>query len=90
MKLTCATVRAHPAVQTHLSPRRLTAIVSKVVVSRDAQLIALVAVVVFVAADPDAVDEASHGPVVHDVLPGVARVDHSSADAAFDQQLLLV
>lgn len=61
---------------------------AKVVVPRNAQLIALVAVVVVVTADSDAVHEASHRPVVQDGLPLVARVDHTSVDAAFDQQLV--
>lgn len=87
--LTCFAARTHPAVQAHLGPRGLAAVVAKVVVPRDAQLVALVAVVVVVAAHPDAVDEASHGPVVLDGLPGVAGVHRTRASAAFDQRLLL-
>lgn len=87
--LTCAAARPHPAVQAHLGPGGLAAVVAKVVVARDAHLVALVAVVVVVAAHPDAVDEASHGPVVLDGLPGVAGVEHTRVSAAFDQQLLL-
>lgn len=87
--LTCAAAWTHPAVQAHLGPGGLAAVVAEVVVSRYAHLVALDAVVVLVAAHPDAVDEASHGPVVLDGLPGVAGVDRTRVSAAFDQQLLL-
>lgn len=89
-QLTCPAVFAHPAVQAHLSPRGLAAIVAEVVVTGNAQLVALAAVVVLVAAHSDAVGEAGHGAVVQDGLPGVAGVDHAGVDAAFNQQLLLV
>ena len=62
----------------------------EVVVARDAQLVALVAVVVVVAPHPDAVGEASHGPGVRDGLPGVTGVHHAGVRAAFDQQLLVL
>lgn len=62
---------------------------AEVVVPRNAQLVALVAVVVLVAAHPNSIDEASHWAVVLDGLPGVAGVDHTGVDAALDQQLLL-
>lgn len=88
-QLTCPAVRAHPAIKAHLGPRRLAAIVAKVVVTRNTQLIALVAVVVLVTSHSDAIDEASHRPVVPDGLPGVGGVDRTSVNAAFNQQLLL-
>lgn len=80
----------HPALQTDPGPRRITAIVSKVVIPRIAQFIALVPVVVLIAAHLDAVGEASHRPVVDEGLPRIARVDHAGADVALDQQQLLV
>lgn len=89
MSLTHAAVRTHPAVQAHLGPGGLALVVAEVVVTRHAELVALVPVVVLVAAHPDAIDQASHGPVVRDGLPGVAGVDHPGVSAAFDQQLLL-
>lgn len=88
-RLTCPAVWAHPALQAHLGPRRLAAVMAKVVVPRDTQLVALVTVVVLITPHSDAIDEASHRPVVHDGLPGVAGVDHTGADVAFNQQLLL-
>ena len=88
--LTCTAVWAHPAVQAHLGARGLAAVVSEVVVARDAQLVALVAVVVLVAPHTDAVGEVGHRPVVQDVLPVVAGVDHARVNAAFDQQLLFI
>lgn len=62
---------------------------AKVVVTRNTQLIALVAVVVLVTPHPNTIDEASHRPVVQDGLPVVTGVDHAGVNAAFDQQLLL-
>lgn len=89
-QLTCHAVWTHPSIQTHLGPRRLTAIVAKVVVPRNTQLIAFVSVVVLVAAHPDAVLEASHRPVVHDGLPVVTRVDHPRVNDALDEKLLSI
>lgn len=89
-QLTCPAVFAHPAVEAHLSPRGLAAIVAEVVIAGNAQLVALAAVVVLVAAHSDAVAEAGHWAVVQDGLPGVAGVDHAGVNAAFNQQLLLV
>lgn len=88
--LTRAAAWPPPTVQADLGPRGLAAVVAEVVVSRDTELVALVAVVVVVAAHPDAVREAGHGPVVLHGLPGVAGVDHARASAALDQQLLLI
>lgn len=70
--------------------QRVTAIVTKVVISRDAQLVALVAVIVVVAANPDAIDDPGNWSVVKDGLPIVSRVDHTGVSAAFNQQLLLI
>lgn len=81
---------AHPAVQTDPSPRRITAIVSKVVIPRIAQFIALVPVVVLIATHLDAVGEPSHRPVMDKGLPGIAGVDHAGANVTLDQQQLLV
>lgn len=90
MPLTCSALRPHPAVQAHLGPGRLTAIVAEVVVAGNTQLIALIAVVVLIAPHADAIAEARHRAVVQDVLPVVAGVDHPSVNAAFDEQLVLV
>lgn len=87
--LTCAAARTHPAVQAHLGPGGLATVVAEVVVTRDAEFVALVAVVVLVTAHPDVVGEVGHGPVVLQELPGGAGVDHSGVSVAFDQQLLL-
>lgn len=87
--LTCAAARTHPALQAHLGPRGLAAVVAEVVVARDAEFVALVAVVVVVAAHPDAVGEVGHGPVVLQELPGGVGVDHAGVSVPFDQQLLL-
>lgn len=84
MSLTLGAVRAHPAVQTHWGPRRLAAIVAKVVVAGDAQFVALDAEVVLVTSNPEPVGDTSHGPVVQDGLPGVAGVDHAGVSAALD------
>ncbi len=89
-KLTCPAVWSHPAIQADLGPWRLAAVVAEVVVTRNTQLVALAAVVVLVTAHSDTIDEASHRPVVQDGLPGVAGVNHTGVNAAFNQQLLLV
>lgn len=83
-QLTCPAVVAHPALQANLCPGLLASIVAKVVIARNTQLVALVAVVVVVTPHPDTVDEASHGPVVQDGLPLITGVDHTGANAAFD------
>lgn len=80
---------AHPTLQAHTGAGRSTAVVAKVVVTRRTLYVARAGVVVFVTLYPDTISDASHGPIVHDCLPGVTRVDHASAGAALNQQVLL-
>lgn len=63
---------------------------AKVVVPRNTQFIALVAVVVIVTAHPDTIHETGHWAVMRDGLPGITRVDHAGVNATFDQQLVLI
>lgn len=63
---------------------------AKVIIPGNTQLLALVAIIVFIASHSDAIAEASHGAVMQDGLPVVAGVDHASVSAAFNQQLILV
>ena len=83
-QLTCPAVVAHPALQANLRPGLLASIVAEVIITRNTELVALVAVVVIVTSHPDTIDEASHGPVVQDGLPVVTGVDHTSVNAAFN------
>lgn len=87
---TCPAVGAHPAVQAHLGSRGLAAVVAKVVVAGNTQLVALVAVVVLVAAHPDAVPDAAHRSVVGEGLPGFPWVQHARVSSALNKQLLPV
>lgn len=87
---TCPAVGAHPAVQAHLGSRGLAAVVAKVVVAGNTQLVALVAVVVLVAAHPYAVDDAAHRSVVGEGLPGLPGVQHARVSSALNEQLLPV
>lgn len=80
----CPAVVSHPALQANLSPRLLAPVVPEVVVARDAELVALVAVVVVVTSNTDTVGESSNGAVGHDGLPVVSGVDHTGVNAALD------
>lgn len=81
-RLTCPAVASHPALQANLRPGLLAPVVSEIVVAGDAELVAFVAVVVVVAAHPDAVGESGDGPLVRDGLPVVSGVDHTGVNAA--------
>lgn len=61
---------------------------AEVVVPRNAQLVALVPIVVLVTPHLDAINETCHRSVIQERLPRIAWVDHAGVGAALDQELL--